>query len=70
VATEVRDGPGLGVAVWVLEALRCPQPHHARLEVDHDRSELVCRECGLAFPVRDGVPLMLVDRARRVGSSG
>lgn len=46
----------------LLELLRCPQPHHARLRVESDT--LVCVDCGLAFPVRDGIPVMLVDEAR------
>ncbi len=46
----------------LLELLRCPRPHHAPLRVEGD--ELVCTECGAAFPVRDGLPVMLLDEAR------
>lgn len=48
----------------LLELLRCPKPHHARLQVDAARDELVCEECGAAYPVRDGLPVMLIDEAR------
>ena len=47
----------------MLEALICPQTH-ARLEYDADRQELVSRGAGLAFPIRNGIPVMLIDEAR------
>lgn len=50
----------------VLDLLACPNCH-ASFAVDPDRSELVCTgpDCGLAFPVVDGIPILLVDEARR-----
>lgn len=55
----------LGVDPLLLELLRCPLPHHAVLRAE--AGELVCTECGAAFPVRDGLPVMLIDEARREG---
>ena len=49
----------------MLEALICPQTQ-ATLEYDADRQELISRAAGLAFPIRDGIPIMLVDEARRL----
>lgn len=49
----------------MLEALICPQTQ-TTLEYDADRQELVSRKAGLAFPIRDGIPVMLVDEARRL----
>ena len=49
----------------MLEALICPQTQ-TTLEYDAERQELVSRKAGLAFPVRDGIPVMLVDEARRL----
>lgn len=47
----------------MLEALICPQTH-ARLEYDAARQELISRAAGLAFPIRNGIPVMLIDEAR------
>lgn len=49
----------------LLEILVCPNCHSA-LAVDHDRSELVCTgpDCALAYPVRDQIPILLIDEAR------
>ncbi len=47
----------------MLEALVCPQTH-ATLEYDAEHQELVSRSAGLAFPIRNGIPVMLVDEAR------
>jgi uncharacterized protein YbaR (Trm112 family) len=47
----------------MLEALVCPLTN-AVLTWEGERGELVSRAAGLAFPVRDGVPIMLVSEAR------
>lgn len=59
------------LAPELLEILACPNCHSA-LAVDDDREELVCvaSDCGLAYPVVDGIPVMLVDEARRPRSPG
>ena len=49
----------------MLEALICPVSQSG-LEYDAERQELVSKGAGLAFPVRDGIPVMLVDEARRL----
>ncbi|MEE4544234.1 Trm112 family protein [Streptomyces sp. V4-01] len=50
----------------LLEILACPACH-APLREDVDAQELVCTSdtCGLAYPVRDEIPVLLVDEARR-----
>jgi len=48
----------------LLELIACPACH-ATLAVDEERNELLCSGCGLAYPVRDGIPVLLVDEARR-----
>ncbi|MFZ5750682.1 MAG: Trm112 family protein [Pseudomonadota bacterium] len=47
----------------MLEALVCPLTN-AVLSYDAERQELVSRAARLAFPIRDGIPVMLVDEAR------
>lgn len=47
----------------MLESLVCPQTS-AQLKYDADRQELVSRAANLAYPIRDGIPIMLVDEAR------
>lgn len=49
----------------MLEALVCPLTH-GTLEYDAERQELISRAAGLAFPIRDGIPVMLVDEARKI----
>ena len=50
----------------MLEALVCPVAQ-AQLTWDPDRQELVSKAANLAFPVRDGIPIMLVSEARPLG---
>lgn len=49
----------------MLEALVCPLTQ-GLLNYDADRQELVSRNAGLAFPIRDGIPIMLISEARQV----
>ena len=48
----------------LLEILACPDCK-APLKADDAAAELVCTGCGLAYPVRDDIPVLLVDEARR-----
>ncbi|HMV03922.1 MAG TPA: Trm112 family protein [Accumulibacter sp.] len=49
----------------LLDILVCPVCK-ANLEYLKAQSELVCKPCKLAFPIRDGIPIMLPDEARPV----
>ena len=49
----------------LLSILVCPVSK-APLEYDRDKQELVCRASGLAYPIRDGIPVLLVDEGIRV----
>jgi hypothetical protein len=51
----------------LLELLVCPVTR-TKLRWDPERQELVSEAAGLAFPVRDGIPVMLVEEARVTGS--
>ena len=53
-------------AAWdrrMLEALVCPHTH-APLHFDAERQELVSKAAHLAYPIRNGIPVMLIDEAR------
>lgn len=49
----------------LLEILACPLTKQP-LEYDKEKQELISRKAGLAFPIRDGIPIMLVDEARKL----
>jgi hypothetical protein len=62
-------GGPLGLDPVLLGILACPDTHHSPLTVDEAAGELVCATCDRAYPVRDGIPVLLLDEARhrRVG---
>jgi uncharacterized protein YbaR (Trm112 family) len=49
---------------WLLEILACPACK-APLRVEGQAEELACTGCGLIYPVRDDIPVLLVDEARK-----
>ena len=49
----------------LLSLLVCPVSK-APLEYDEEKQELVCKASGLAYPVRDGIPVMLESEARQL----
>lgn len=57
------------VAAELLEIIACPD---CKGSVDYRESEsvIVCNECGLRYPVRDDIPVMLVEEAERPSASG
>jgi uncharacterized protein len=57
---DVRTDPRL------LELLVCPVTK-TRLQYDPARQELISKAAGLAYPIRDGIPIMLPDEARETG---
>jgi len=50
----------------LLEILVCPLTK-GPLEYDAANQELISRSAKLAYPIRDGIPIMLVDEARQLG---
>jgi uncharacterized protein YbaR (Trm112 family) len=53
----------------LLEILVCPVTK-GRLEYDRNRQELVSRSAGLAYPIRDGIAVLLESEARRLEEPG
>jgi uncharacterized protein YbaR (Trm112 family) len=51
----------------MVEALVCPQTR-STLEYDADANELISKAAGLAFPIRNGIPIMLIDEARELNA--
>jgi len=49
----------------LLEILVCPL---CKAKVRLESEKLVCQECGRCYPVRDGIPIMIVDEAESPGS--
>lgn len=49
----------------LLELLVCPVTK-TRLEYDAAKAELISRAAGLAYPIRDGIPIMLAGEAREI----
>ena len=49
----------------LLEILVCPLTK-APLRYDREAQELISDKAGLAYPIRDGIPIMLIDEARRL----
>jgi uncharacterized protein YbaR (Trm112 family) len=60
--TEASSSP---VDPKLLDLLVCPLTK-GPLRYDRERQELVSEQAGLAYPIRDGIPIMLVDEARPV----
>ncbi len=54
-----------GVDPKLLEILVCPITK-APLEYDAENQELISRQAKLAYPIRDGIPIMLADEARQL----
>ncbi len=49
----------------LLEILVCPVTK-SRLEYDPERQELISRAARLSYPIRDGIPIMLPEEARKI----
>ena len=59
------ENPASAIDTKLLELLCCPLTKGA-LVFDKERSELVSASAGLAYPVRDGIPIMLPSEARQI----
>ncbi len=58
-----------GVDAKILEILVCPLTK-GPLRYDAENQELISEQAGLAYPIRDGIPIMLPDEARTLGEGG
>ncbi|MBO6947796.1 MAG: Trm112 family protein [Rhodospirillales bacterium] len=53
----------------LLEILVCPLTK-GPLRYDREHQELISDKAGLAYPIRDGIPIMLADEAREIDDTG
>ena len=53
------------ISETLLAILACPACT-GELEPDTERAALLCRRCALLFPVREGIPVLLLDQAERI----
>ncbi len=49
----------------LLDILVCPQCKGS-LKLDKDKNRLICNECKLAYPIKDDIPVMLIDEAEEI----
>jgi uncharacterized protein YbaR (Trm112 family) len=64
-ASEAAAAEGTKVDPRLLEILVCPLTK-TTLEYDRARQELISRSARLAYPIRDGIPIMLPEEARQI----
>ena len=50
---------------YLLNILICPKSG-CSLEYDEENNELICKESNLAYPIIDGIPIMLVEKSREI----
>jgi uncharacterized protein YbaR (Trm112 family) len=64
-STDASRPNDTGLDPKLLEILVCP---HSRGPLEHDRAagELISRQARLAYPIREGIPIMLVEEAREL----
>ena len=49
----------------LLKIIVCPKTH-TKLVLDENKNELISNAAGLAFPIRNGIPILLIDQAREI----
>jgi uncharacterized protein YbaR (Trm112 family) len=64
-ATPSPDRPASGIDPKLLEILVCPLTK-TTLQYDSEKQELISRAAKLAYPIRDGIPIMLAEEARKL----
>lgn len=53
----------------ILDVLVCPACK-GNLNYQKDAQQLICKPCRLAYPIRDGIPIMLIDEALHLNEVG
>ena len=51
----------------LLDILVCPKCKSSlKLDKEKDKERLICNECKLAYPIKDGIPVMLIEEAEKL----
>jgi uncharacterized protein YbaR (Trm112 family) len=58
-----QEDPTMAISEHLLEILVCPACH-AKVELEPDGSGLKCVQCKRVYPIRDDIPVMLIDEAK------
>lgn len=66
--SETEKTPPKDIDPKLLEVLVCPVTR-GELHYDREKGELVSKQAGLAYPVREGVPIMLPEEARELSDA-
>lgn len=53
--------------IQLLEILVCPLCK-GKITLDNIKNELICHKCKLAYPIKEDIPIMLIDKARNIES--
>ena len=53
----------MGLDPFLLEVLACPCQRHASVTPDEEAGVIVCNVCRTSFPIRDDIPVMLLEEA-------
>ena len=64
---QIMAAHAIPIDLKLLEILVCPVSK-SPLRYDMEQQELVCEQSGLAYPIRDGIPIMLPDEARKLNT--
>lgn len=62
----VTEEDEMALSKELLEVLACPKCKGA-VRLDEKKDGLICEQCRLLYPIRDGIPVMLIDEARPTG---
>ena len=55
----------MGIKKELLDILACPKCKE-KIELSDDQQWLLCRACNLRYPIRDDIPVMLIDEAESI----
>jgi len=64
----ISDEEKMTISKDLLEILACPKCK-GEIKLSEKGDGLICEKCGLLYPIRDGIPVMLIDEAITLGKN-